>query len=96
MRASCKLLQQVAADATKRLKEQGVNYTIYPADFSGIMIQGGFCVGEWTALLEAAGGIVKPFGDALLQFYGNKQHTATRVTLSTELDPFSKEGQKVK
>eukprot|EP01050_Picozoa_sp_SAG11_P010193 SAG11_NODE_1008_length_6205_cov_3.939240_7_plen_63_part_00 len=39
----CLLLRKMAHNVTRTLHGRGFNYTMAPSDFSGVMIQGGYC-----------------------------------------------------
>jgi uncharacterized membrane protein YdfJ with MMPL/SSD domain len=100
LNASCHAMQRVGKQVTEEMRAHGrasgdavlSNYTMGASDFSGVMIQGGLCTGLLVELLETP--LAKQWGDMLLDAFANKERTATKIKVSTSLDPFSTVGQK--
>ena len=98
LNATCLALQEVAAQVTAQLASEGCSVhgnpcTMSASDFQGVMILGGYCVAE---LLGGQGPpipippeqMTHALG-ALQGVFDNTAHTATKISVSTLLDPFS-------
>mmetsp|Transcript_15963 Transcript_15963/g.50817 ORF Transcript_15963/g.50817 Transcript_15963/m.50817 type:complete len:997 (+) Transcript_15963:56-3046(+) len=100
LNASCHAMQRVGRQVTEEMRAHGrasgdgilSHYTMDASDFSGVMIQGGLCTGILIELLETP--LAKQWGDMLIDAFANAERTATKVKVTTTLDPFSTIGQK--
>jgi len=94
LRAACEAMRWVSANVTASMANSSTPYTMQASDFSGLMMFGGQCLGRIERLIEwLPGEGMHELLDALIAMFGNPEHTATKISVSTTLDPFSAEGR---
>jgi len=87
-------MHNIADNVTSTLHAKGIDYTMSPDDFSGLMIFGGQCIAWVEELLQSLpGAAADRFLWQLINTFGNPQHSATAVHVSTTLNPFDATGQ---
>jgi len=96
LRAACEAMRRVAANVTASMAAASTPYSMEASDFSGLMIAGGYCLDGVEGAIEwfpAKREEMHELLDALIAMFGNAEHTATKISVSTTLDPFSAEGR---
>eukprot|EP00325_Prymnesiales_sp_UTEX-LB-985_P020506 CAMPEP_0174732880 /NCGR_PEP_ID=MMETSP1094-20130205/60174_1 /TAXON_ID=156173 /ORGANISM="Chrysochromulina brevifilum, Strain UTEX LB 985" /LENGTH=929 /DNA_ID=CAMNT_0015935441 /DNA_START=140 /DNA_END=2929 /DNA_ORIENTATION=- len=90
----CKAMKRIADNVTRAMAAEGVDYQMQHSDFMGLPIAGGYCLNNVVEALEDAPG-EKAFEElnTLIAMFGNTEHTATKVQVTTTLDPFSSTGR---
>lgn len=94
LHAACLAMHSIADNVTATLQAQGIDYTMSHADLTGLMTYGGLCLNLLELVLERLPfEAAKHVLSALIDAFGNPQHTATKVHASTSLDPFDADGR---
>jgi len=97
LNASCHALEHVATQVNVRLAAEGCNLngalcTMAASDFEGVMILGGICIADLLAESQSTPITPEEVAQALEMLqssFDNAAHTATKVAVTTLLDPFS-------
>jgi len=91
-RAACQAMRYIAGNVSDSLSAQGYDAALKPEDFLGVMIIGGYCVGELDAALHLIPGLASQLSEHLIATFGNDDLTATKVHVSSRLDMASDAG----